>query len=445
MKQVTNIKRPIRKVIISGVFVLVATNSLGQVQQYNLTQLLDSALVNNYVLKSTEKNSRIKQTEIEMLQTNYLPRVSSSASFSYWKFLLPNKERLLGNTLSDMYTDVSFYQPVYDFGQTKAKKSMVENEIQLNDEIVRQIRQTIIWGVTNGYFDVLTAGAEITVRESAVAQLNEHLKYTENLYKIGKVSSVDVLKIKVQITVEEKKLQTAQNELINQKINLIQLCNLQNTNDINIENLTKELFNRYQKQDIDNEAKYADQLNNHPSLVSYDVKTKLESQKKDLYKLQNRPELFSYGIASWEHGYIPFGDNFNYNIGVGIRYTLPYWGNSSYKYQIRQSDVIIDQYRDQKNQAFWDVKKEIDMSINTLDEIRNNLSNNKEIISMAEETIKNASLKYQSGQGNIIDILDAQQILTEATIEYEKAMIEYLQTLAELHYLSGNDNYPFLN
>lgn len=410
---------------------------------YNLTRLLDSALVNNYTLNSTEKNRVIKKIEIEMLQKNYLPRVSTSASFSYWKFLLPNKEKLLGNTLTDMYTDLSFYQPIYDFGQTRAKKSIVEDEIKLNDEIVRQIRHTITWGVTSSYFDVLNARAEITARESAVTQLNEHLKYTEKLYKIGKVSSVDVLKIKVQITLEEKKLQTAQNELINQKINLIQLCNLKNTNDINIENLTQDLYNRYQKQDVNNEAIYVDQLNNHPALVSYDVKTKMESRKKNLYKLQNRPELFSYGVTSWEHGYIPFGNNFNYNVGVGIRYTFPFWGNNSCEYQIKQSNVRIDQYSDQKNQAFWEVKKEIDMSVNTLGELRNNLSNNKEIIGMAEETIKNASLKYQSGQGNIIDILDAQQILTEATIEYEKAMIEYLQTLAELHYLGGNDDYPF--
>ena len=71
-------------------------------QHYNLEQFLDSALQNNYLLKSTEKNKLIKQSEIEILQTNYLPRVSTSASFSYWKFLLPNKQRLLGDALTDM-------------------------------------------------------------------------------------------------------------------------------------------------------------------------------------------------------------------------------------------------------------------------------------------------------------------------------------------------------
>ena len=46
--------------------------------------------------------------------------------------------------------------------------------------------------------------------------------------------------------------------------------------------------------------------------------------------------------------------------------------------------------------------------------------NNEIIINLATETLNNATIKYQAGQGNIIDILDAQTILTEKNIEYRK-------------------------
>lgn len=411
-------------------------------QSFSLNQLLDSALQNNYTLKSAEKNKLIKQSEIEILQTNYLPRVSTSASFSYWKFLLPNKQRLLGDALTDMYTEVSFYQPIYDFGQTKAKKSIVEDEILLNDEIMRQMRQTIIWGVSNAYFEVLCAESEIQIHESSLQQLQEHLKYSEQLYNIGKVSSVDILKIKVQISVQENKLQQSKNSLLSSKISLYQLCNLQNTNDITVEDNSETWFNQHQKQQLKNIAEQ-DIISSHPLLKPFDIKSAIEVKQKDLLRLQNRPELFSYGIGSWEHGYIPFGNNFNYNIGVGIRYTLPYWGNSSYKHRMKQSEIVVEQYNDQKQQAFLEVQKEIDLCLNDLDEIQKNIQSNLKIIDLAYETINSASIKYQAGQGNIIDILDAQQILTEARIAYQKSMIEFLQTLAKLNYLNGNDNYPF--
>jgi len=427
------------------VFLLIMGNLYAQENtvEFTLNQLLDSALQNNFTLKSAEKNKLIKNSEIEVLQTNYLPRVSASASFSYWKFLLPNKQKLLGDALTDMYTDVSFYQSIYDFGQTKVKKSIVEDEILLNDEIIRQMRQTIIWGVSNAYFEVLRAESEIQVHVSSLQQLQEQLKYSGQLYNIGKVSSVDILKIKVQISVEENKLQQSKNSLLSNKIILYQLCNLENTGNITIENISEKWYNQFKNSQFEKSIAINNLSSNHPLLKPFDIKSGIEAKQKDLLMLQNRPELFSYGIGSWEHGYIPFGNNFNYNIGVGIRYTLPYWGNSSYKHRIHQSEFVVAQYNDQKQQAFLEVKKEIDLCLNTLDEIQKTISSNLKIIELANETINNASIKYQAGQGNIIDILDAQQILTEAQIAYQKSMNEFLQTLAKLNYLNGNDNYPF--
>jgi len=132
-------------------------------QKLYLTQLIDSALQNNYLLQSNEKQTAIKQAEIEILKTNYQPRIAASANFSYWKWLMPNKAKILGNTLTDVYTDITVYQTIYDWGQTKIQKQSVEDEIQINSEVRRQIKTTILWGVTDAYFETLKAGASATV------------------------------------------------------------------------------------------------------------------------------------------------------------------------------------------------------------------------------------------------------------------------------------------
>ncbi|MGM0464060.1 MAG: TolC family protein, partial [Bacteroidota bacterium] len=62
---------------------------------------------------------------------------------------------------------------------------------------------------------------------------------------------------------------------------------------------------------------------------------------------------------------------------------------------------------------------------------------------LANETLDNAMVKYRGGQGTIIDVLDAQTILTKAAIDFRKSTVAYLQTIAKLHYLTGNNNYPF--
>lgn len=431
----------LKKYIFLFVFAIIANSAFAQ--NFTLNQLLDSALQNNYLLQSKKLNTNIKQTEIEKLKINYLPIVGTSASFSYWNFLLPNKERLLGDNKTDFYNDITVYQTIYDFGQTKAEKAKIEQEILLNDEIQRQIRLTVIYGVANAYFSALSSELEIQAHQNSLEQLNNHLQYSQNLFDIGKVSSMDILKINVQISLEEKNLQKSQNDFLSQKIKLLNLCYLKNADSLNIENTSQTLYNQSKNQLFVSDTIYNSVIANHPLILVNNIKIDIEKKQQEIYKLQNRPELFAYGISNWEHAYLPFADNFNFNVGIGIRYTIPYWGGSGYKYNITKSNYLIEQMSVEKNQSFLEIKSEIDLVLNDIESIKQDIENQKVIIDLATETINNASVKYQAGQGTIIDILDVQTILTEATIAYNKATILFLQSLVKLHYLSANDNYPF--
>ncbi|WP_166961840.1 TolC family protein [Yeosuana marina] len=409
-----------------------------------LKQLINSALENNYLLQANEKNVFIKQAEIEILKTNYQPKISTSLNFSYWKFLLPNKQKLLGdNGLSDMYTDISIYQTIYDWGENKLKKSVVEDEIKLNDDIKRQIRNTIIWGVYDAYFEAQKIESEIAALQNASKQLKSHLQYANNLYKIGRVSNIDVLKINLQIAVVEKDLKKAQNQYLSQEIKIKSLCHLDDNKSLEMENTSEIHYNNSKNILFPQDFLYTEVIQNHPVLLAANKKITMESKQKDIYSLQNRPEFFSYGIGSWEHAYIPFGDNFNYNIGLGISYTLPFWGGSSYKSNVLKSNMRVEQLNDEKNQLFIDIKKEIDLELNAIIDIKEEIANNEKIIELANETLNNALIKYQAGLGPVIDVLDAQTIVTETTIAHQKSIIAFLQSVGNLNYLIGNDNYPF--
>jgi len=411
--------------------------------EYTLTQLVDSALHKNNLLQAHEKNTMIKQAELEILKKNYQPTISTSASISTWKFLLPNKQRVLGDALTDVYTDISVRQTIYDGGENKANKSMVEEEILLNDVVYKQIQNTIIWGVSDVYFEILKAEREVEAQINSLEQLKSQLQYAETLHKRGKVSKVDILKIKVQMSVLEKNLQKARNSGKAQNIKLKRLCYLENNEEIKIEKVADSLYQTWQNHFFSYDLLYAEAQQNHPALAATRHLMEMEKMQKEIYRSQSMPKVFTYGVGSWEHGYIPFGDNFNYNIGVGVSYTIPFFGGSSHKNKIHQSNLQVEQMEDEKEQDFQDIKEEIDITLNEIRDIQSEISNNEEIMELADETLKNALVKYRGGQGTIVDVLDAQTILTEATIVRHKSILAYLQTIAKLHYITGNNDYPF--
>lgn len=433
--------------LISSFLFLVLPEGTAYAQQlvlkFNLSQLLDSALQNNRFLQAHEKNTYIKQAEIEILRKNYQPTISTSANISTWKFLLPNKQRVLGDALTDVYTDISIRQTIYDGGENKAKKLMVEEEVYLNEEIHKEIKNTIIWGVSDTYFEILKAEWEVEAHNNSLEQLKSQLQYAENLYRRGKVSKVDILKINVQISVVEKNLQKARNLVMVHYIKLKRQCYLDDNKEIVIEKFSDNLYESWQNYIFSPDSLYTEVLLNHPSLLATRHKMEIEAKQKEIYRSQGLPDIFTYGIGSWEHGYIPFAYNFNYNIGVGISYTIPLWGGSIPKTKISQSNLRIEQIENEKEQNFQDIKAEIDITLNEIRDIKSDISNNEEIIDLANETLDNALVNYNGGQGTIVDVLDAQTILTEAIIDFRRSTLAYLQTVAKLHYLTGKNDYPF--
>ncbi|MDZ7604685.1 MAG: hypothetical protein U5K79_03645 [Cyclobacteriaceae bacterium] len=63
----------------------------------------------------------------------------------------------MGDALTDMYTDIAVYQTIYDWGENNARKKSVDDEVLMNDELRGKIRSSIIWGVSDTYFETLKA------------------------------------------------------------------------------------------------------------------------------------------------------------------------------------------------------------------------------------------------------------------------------------------------
>lgn len=423
-------------------------NTIVFAQKNNKTELyslIDTALQNNYLLKAANNRISINQADIDYFQKNLQPDMGIFASASYWYWLMPNKQKLLGNNLSDVYTEFSIKQIIYDGNKTKLQKEAVNNTMLINKEAERSIQQAIVYNVSFTWLELLKAEKLILIHQNTLEQLNSHLQNAQALYNVGKASSLDLLKIKVQIAAEKKEIDAAKSNL-EQKI--IQLKKLMGTNyydyQSNIDD-SLSLWNDWEKVIFIKDTLFAQATRNHPDLMQYDLKIESKKTEEMLFKTENKPNVYAYGLLNWEDGYIPFGNHFNYNFGFGASYKIPYFKNSSYKVKMLESRIGAEELQNNKNQLIIELYAGISDALSQLDNKKNEVLSNTEIIDISRETLNNALLKYNAGQGNIIDVLDAQSILTTAEINRYKSIIEYLQLIAKLNYYSGSDNKPFGN
>ncbi|MGQ9620941.1 MAG: TolC family protein, partial [Bacteroidales bacterium] len=228
---------------------------------------------------------------------------------------------------------------------------------------------------------------------------------------------------------------------LEQLTNLVNLAQIKGDTDFSLDENTANLYEKTKLFFTD--TMLVSMSQNHPVLKSYDEKLAREKMLESLYKKQSNPEVFSYMTTSWESAYIPFSKNFNYNIGAGIRYTLPYWGGGSYHDRIAQSRIRSDQLQNSRMDAYLNFKREFDALVVKQKNKMQEIESNREIIRIANKSLDNIIIMYESGQESILNLLDAQTIVTKQKILYEQSIIEYLELIARINYVCGSDNLPF--
>lgn len=410
--------------------------------QNQLNPLIDTAINNNLLLKAAQTRLEISELEVEKFSKTFLPEIGVTTTADYWKWLMPNKEKILGGGNTDVYFTIYLKQMIYDGGQNKIKKDIAQNTILLNEQNKRKVKQTVVYAVSYTWLDILKAQKNISVYQNSIQRLNNHLINTQELYKINKATNLDILKIKVQISEEEKLLHNAQGILEEKKNELQRQLNSNIQPEIvDIDTLIN--WNEIKNIEFNNDSLLNIVVENHPDFLNYNLQIENTQKQELLIKAQNIPTVYSYINTTWEDNYIPLSNNFNYNVGIAISYRFPFLKGSAYKIELLQNQKEIEQIQSTQNNLYFQIKKDISTALIKLKNKKTEIEETDKIIEMSIEVIQNETIKYNAAQGDIIDILDANTILLNAQINKYKLITEYLQLIALINFYSGNNDYSF--
>lgn len=433
------------KLILFGFMLLLLISSKAFPQTdnvYNLDELVSISFQNNPLLKSNEKNIEAGMKQIDYLNKNYLPQIYFDLNFSRWDWVPTNKRLYLGNSLNDLYADLRVSQLLFDFSKNAIQKDYTDISVNLDRNFARKLKQAFSFSIAKSYLELLRAERTIAIQEEAINQLREHLKNAEALYSIGKVSNLDVIKANVQIEVALDELIKAKNQLGVSKNNLNLVCGNVLGDSFNVVDNIDDLWNQYS-----NKSYSIDELNNllaanHPELENIRTQKELRGKEAELFNKEYFPNIYAFGITNVEDSQIPMG-NLNWNVGVTLTYSIPFFKGSGFKEKVEQSEIKIGALQESEKAIMQQLETNVKNNLLKLDDIKSRLSGSEKIVKLAEESLITANMKYNIGKGNSLDVLDAETILTTAKLNYNQIVIDLLSTIAELNYNIGSNEVPF--
>jgi outer membrane protein TolC len=437
--------------------IILLFSSLAVAETLSLNQAVNMALSQNASVKIVENKVEVAQGQLMTARGYLMPQLSASGTLvrlnslismdalSYnmpvWdgdtmtRYYVPMRSASIsqdniGNTYS---AKISASWPVYTGGKIWQGYQISRLNREAAGESYDSAKAGVIFAVKQAYYGLLLAQSAYDVTKEAVSSIEKHVGRVQALYHKGMVSRYDLLRVEVQLSNMQPQLIRMQNavELSRQSLNMILNREL---------NAPVELTDSmsYHPVEIDSAALIVQALEARPEYRSILIRQKMVQKAKLISYSSYQPTValiadYSYSKGSGFSG----SDEWQKNWDVGISASWPLFDGGSGLGRIKEAKANSRQLRLVKELVEDGIKMEVSAHYLTLKANRKAISSQERSVEQAQEALKIAQARYESGQATNLDVLDSEVALIQAKTNKIQALHDYLVSLARLENAVG--------
>ena len=321
--------------------------------------------------------------------------------------------------------------PLYTGGRNENAIKSARYGLNSADLTLENSKQQIKYQTTSAYYEILRCRDIIATQQETVNNLSEHLRQVEIKFTNGVVAHADVLSSKVQLANAQQSLIAAQNDYENAIATLDNLIGLPMDTVIVVNDEIP-----YQKIEINLEEclKYA--FEHRPDIFVADYAVKQAETNIESAKSSKRPQVNAV-VAKTFNGESPFTDKHSESWTAGLSMTWNLFDNNVTAAQIHENEATVKRLQSAENQIRESVELDVRKAYNSLKAAEKQIVTMKIAVSQAEEDYNIAQIKYAEGVGINLEVMDAQEKLTEARMNYFNALYNYKVSKAQLEKAMG--------
>ena len=329
----------------------------------------------------------------------------------------------------------SLNQNLFNSGNNARNVRQSNNNYLIAKENERQSKSRIISNVYTYYYQFLKNKELFTIAEKNLELSSRQLELVERRYNLGSVSKTDYLKASVQYG-------TAKSTLLSRKLNRDNseqtLKNSMGLLEKNIELKIRDKVNIELIVPDFNEA-YEIMIGNSPELRILDAQ--IETAQLNLRSAwgSSLPSLnLSVGMNAYSDEQVTsefFNDN--YIKSANLTLSIPIFSGLKNRNSVEISKIRFGQSKMMYDTSRKDAKVSLSSLLNTLKNYEELIPIYEEVLVSAEEDLRLAQNKYELGSATILELLDAQLAVLQASSTLVTTKYDAAIQLANLDGLLG--------
>ena len=378
------------------------------------------------------------QSEITKARAGALPELSAGGSYSRG-FILSSFFVLMNDETVEIRTGfknsfgayLSLRQSLWQGGKVMTALAIAKLYTRYSQAEVQAAQASVIENAEVLFYSAILEKSRLAAFQKEMEATSQNLEVIEKKYSQGMVSNFEVLRARVEklnlepallktesdVRLAEKRLKSFLGMELNEPIILAE------------ENPDTSLNSLLSLSALVDTA-----LKQRPEMRSAELLTEITHKAVRIAKADYYPSLEAVSSYNWQSVSDDFtlSDNVSESWTAGLALSIPIFSGGKTKGEVGKRYAEHLQVRLATQQLRNDIRLEVEEAYDQLLQAKEALTIQKETIAQAEEGLRIANLRNETGVGTLLEVLSAQAALTNARNIEAQAIFFFRTALAKL-------------
>ncbi|HET6179176.1 MAG TPA: TolC family protein [Candidatus Sulfotelmatobacter sp.] len=413
-----------------------ATPASGAPVTITLQDALQRARLNDPQYRSAITDLGLAREDRVQARAGLLPNVNYNNSFIYTQGTgVPEKQTpkyIANNGVHEYLSQADVHQALSltnfaDYRRSAAALAQARAKAEI-------ATRGLVVTVTQAYYGLVVAQRKYATAQRATAEASRFLDVSQKLETGGEVAHADVIKAKIQAQQQQRDLQEAQLDMERTRLDLAVLLFPDFNQDFSVVDdlQTPELLPTFAEVEVSGKK-------SNPELRAALAAFEAANHEVTAAWGGLLPALsvdYFYGIDSNKFAIRTDGvRNIGYSAVATLQIPIFSWGADRSK--LKQAELRRDQAHVELTFAQRQLLSHLRQFYSEADTARSELESLASSAEIAAESLRLTTLRYQAGESTVLEVVDAQNTLTQSRNAYDDGQSRYRVAVANLQTLTG--------
>lgn len=375
---------------------------------------------------------RIAETQAETARSPLRPTVTAQAGIelSTGSGYVAGSQQLSGNqnrsTATSINASIQAEQLIFDFGAVGARRAAARARIQSAASSYAQAEETTAYAVIRAYLEAGAAMAQWRVADEALRAETQRSALIDGYVDAGLRPSIDRATARANLASARARVIDAAMAYELASFDLLLAMGVREDRALHIELIALE----------------TDSLD---AITVQDLDALARAQRGEFRSLEADLDAAAFTLRATRQGGLPslrgvagvsesllIGRNGRWNAYIGARVVWTIYNGGQVRSQLREREAELARLRAEETLLLTTIVDEVRRAQRQMRGARASLETRALLVGSAEEQLRLAQGRYETGLGNIVELSDAQQALTEALFAQIASRLQVAQAQASL-------------